>query len=214
MKTLQALIFGSAAFLMLFSICQAQEAENHNCGTTRHMNYLMSRNPGLEQQLKDIEVQMQKWAEQSATSRQGSLLPDVIPVVVHVLYSNSAENVSDQTIYNTIQALNEDYGRTAPDTTLTPAVWRPIAANTNIQFCLAQRDPNGAATNGIERRLTTSGPFDVDDYCKFYNTGGLDAWDVSKYFNIWICDLVPGLGGYGEFPSGNYSNTFGNVTDY
>ena len=214
MKFIKTLMLGSAAFLTLFSVCQAQE-ENHSCGTTQHMKYLMKKNPGLEQELKNIEVQMQKWGEQSGTWKlSGSLLPDVIPVVVHVLYSNAAENVSDQIVYNTIQSLNEDYGRTAPDTSLTPAVWKPIAASTNIQFCLAQRDPNGAATNGIERRQTSAGPFDVDDFCKFYNTGGLDAWDVSKYFNIWICDLVPGLGGYGEFPTGNYSNTFGNVTDY
>jgi len=174
---------------------------------------MIKKDPGLEKRMQDIELQMQKWVEQSPNYRQ-SAVPDVLPVVVHVLYANSAENVSDQAIYNTIQALNEDYGRTAPDTGLTPAVWKPIAASTNIQFCLAQRDPNGAVTNGIERRQTSAGPFNVDDLCKFYGTGGLDAWDVTKYFNLWICDLVSGLGGYGEFPTGNYSNTFGNVTDY
>ena len=211
MKSIHALYPALMVLFLSGKITVAQVTEQHSCGTTKHMDYLKSKNPGLEQQLKDFEIKVQKLSEQHP---QASLLPDVIPVVVHVLYSNSAENISDQEIYNTIQALNEDYGRTAPDTSLTPAVWKPIAANMNIQFCLATRDPNGAATNGIERRQTFSGPFDVDDFCKFYNTGGLDAWDVSSYFNIWICDLVPGLGGYGEFPSGNYSNTFGNVTDY
>jgi hypothetical protein len=214
MKLFYKLVAGLIIFILSGKITIAQDSENHSCGTTQHMKYMIKKNPGLEQELKDIESKMQRWIEQSANSRQSSLLPDVIPVVVHVLYSNAAENVSDQAIYNTIQALNEDYGRTAPDTGQTPAVWKPIAASTNIQFCLAQRDPSGAATNGIERRQTTASPFNVDDYCKFYNTGGLDAWDVSEYFNIWICDLVPGLGGYGEFPSGNYSNTFGNLTDY
>jgi len=178
-----------------------------------HLAWMKKKDPGLEQRMKDIEVRMKQWVEETASHRQAAL-PDVIPIVFHVLYANSAQNVSDQTIYNTLQALNEDYGRTNPDTNLTPAVWKPIAASTNIQFCLAQRDPNGAVTNGIERRQTSAGPFDVDDVCKFYGSGGLDAWDVTKYFNIWICDLVPGLGGYGEFPTGNYSNTFGNVTDY
>ncbi len=190
-----------------------QESSVHRCGTMEHLAWMKQKDPGLEQRMKDIEINMQKWAAQSSVWKQ-SAVNDYLPVVVHVLYSNTAQNVSDQTIYNTIQALNEDYGRTNPDTNLTPAVWQPIAASTNIQFCLAQRDPNGAITNGIERRQTTSGPFDVDDHCKFYSSGGLDAWDVTKYFNIWICDLVPGLGGYGEFPTGNYSNTFGNVTDY
>ena len=190
-----------------------QETTVHHCGTMEHLAWMKQKDPGLEKRMQDIEIQMQKWAAQSPARFQ-SAVPDVLPVVVHVLYANSAQNVSDQAIFNTIQALNEDYGRTNPDTNLTPAVWKPIAASTNIQFCLAQRDPNGAVTNGIERRQTTAGPFDVDDVCKFYGSGGLDAWDVTRYFNIWICDLVPGLGGYGEFPTGNYSNTFGNVTDY
>lgn len=208
-------IFLKIALLTVFSIEFAfgQESPNHQCGTMQHLAWMKKKDPGLEKRMQDIETQMAKWNEQTANLRQSSL-PDVVPVVVHVLYANSVQNVSDQTIINTIQALNEDYGRTNPDTSLTPAAWKPIAASTNIQFCLAQRDPNGVVTNGIERRQTSAGPFDVDDVCKFYGSGGLDAWDVTKYFNIWICDLVPGLGGYGEFPTGNYSNTFGNVTDY
>ena len=211
MKSFYALVPGLIIFFLSSTLSFAQDSENHSCGTTQHMKYLMKKNPGLEQQLKDFDLKMQQLAKHP---NQVSTIPDVLPIVVHVLYSNAAENVSDQLIYETIQALNEDYGRTAPDTNLTPSVWKPIAASMNIQFCLAQRDPNGNATNGIERRQTNSGPFDVDDFCKFYNTGGLDAWDVSQYFNLWICDLVSGLGGYGEFPSGNFSNTFGNVTDY
>ena len=63
MKTIQTLMLG----LMSFSLCMAQEPENHSCGTTQHMNYLMKKNPGLEQELKDVEVKMQKLAEQPGT---------------------------------------------------------------------------------------------------------------------------------------------------
>lgn len=213
MKIVKTLFSLALSLLISGGIAFSQEISNHQCGTMQHLAWMKKKDPGLEKRMQDIEIQMAKWNEQTANLRQSSL-PDVIPVVVHVLYANAVQNVSDQTIINTIQALNEDYGRTNPDTSLTPAVWKPIAASTNIQFCLAQRDPNGGVTNGIERRQTSAGPFDVDDVCKFYGSGGLDAWDVTKYFNIWICDLVPGLGGYGEFPTGNYSNTFGNVTDY
>ncbi|MEO8085352.1 MAG: T9SS type A sorting domain-containing protein [Bacteroidota bacterium] len=213
MKSFKTLLTCAAIACISVGEINAQESAVHHCGTMEHLAWMKQKDPSLEKRMQDIEVQMEKWAQESA-NRRPALLPDVIPVVVHVLYANTVQNVSDQAIMNTIQALNEDYGRTAPDTGLTPAVWKPIAASTNIQFCLAQRDPNGAVTNGIERRQTSSGPFDVNDVCKFYGSGGLDAWDVTKYFNLWICDLVPGLGGYGEFPTGNFSNTFGNVTDY
>ncbi|HKR03029.1 MAG TPA: T9SS type A sorting domain-containing protein [Bacteroidia bacterium] len=163
--------------------------------------------------LEQAEILMQQWIAANPNFRTSGLT-DTIPVVVHVVWKTAAQNISDLQVQNTILALNQDYGRTAPDTANTPAVWKPIAASTGIQFCLAVRDPLGAPTNGIERRQTTAGPFTTDDMVKSYLTGGLYAWDVTKYFNIWICDLAGGLGGYGEFPTAVPSNTFGNVTDY
>jgi hypothetical protein len=48
-----------------------------------------------------------------------------------------------------INQLNADYSRTNSDAGNTPSVWQSIAPNCEVQFCLAQRDPNGNATNGI-----------------------------------------------------------------
>ena len=201
------------AISMMFSSQTDAQSENTICGTTEYMEYLKNKRPNLEQELQQAEAIMQQWISSNPTLRLGGLT-DTIPVVVHVVWKTNGQNISDTQVKNTILALNQDYGRTAPDTGNTPAVWKPIAASTGIQFCLAKRDPFGAPTNGIERRQTTNGPFTTNDLVKSFSTGGLDAWDVSRYFNIWICDLTPGLGGYGEFPTANFSNTFGNVTDY
>ncbi|HEX2899745.1 MAG TPA: GEVED domain-containing protein, partial [Bacteroidia bacterium] len=37
---------------------------------------------------------------------------------------------------------------------------------------------------------------------KFNSSGGKDAWDRSKYLNIWVCNLSGGLLGYAQFPGG------------
>ena len=200
--------------LVLFTGTISLKAQGTDqCGTMQNLERLNTNDPKLKQKMKDYETQIQQWiSKNSASKTKASSI--IIPTVIHVVYKNGIENISNTLCNQIIQALNEDYGRTNADTTQTPTVWKPIAVNTGIQFCLAQRDPSGAPTTGIERRLTTNPNFTTDDKVKFYTNGGLDAWDVTRYFNIWICDLTPGLGGYGEFPTGSVSNTFGNVTDY
>ena len=140
-----------------------------------------------------------------------------IPVVVHVLYnaSNTNANISAGQILSQIQVLNRDFSRTNSDTVNTPAPFRPLAANTGIQFCLAQRDPNGNPSSGIERRQTTIVTFTANDAMKHFAQGGLDAWDVTQYLNIWVVDFGnSGLLGYGEFPTGTPSQTYGAVVQY
>jgi hypothetical protein len=112
--------------------------------------------------------------------------------------------------------MNEDFSRTNADTSNTPADFRTVAGNPNFQFCLAQRDPSGKPTTGIIRVETKEDGFDDrDDGVKSKATGGDDAWDVTRYYNIWICNFNdPGTLGYAEFPLGTASNTFGYVGSY
>jgi hypothetical protein len=137
-----------------------------------------------------------------------------LPTVVHVVYNTAAQNVSNTMVQDLITVLNQDYSRTNPDTINTPAAFLPIAANPEIQFCLAQTDPNGNATNGIIHTQTTVTSFATNNTVKYTAQGGADAWDVTKYFNIWICNMGSGLFGYSEFPTATPSNTFGAVLHY
>ena len=69
-----------------------------------------------------------------------------IPVVVHVVWNTSAQNISDAQIQSQIDVLNKDYRRTNIDEINTPNVWQAIAADCEIEFCLATTDPNGQPT--------------------------------------------------------------------
>ena len=44
---------------------------------------------------------------------------------------------------------------------MTPNVWQGIAADTEIDFCLATVDPNGALTTGITRTQTSQTSFSI-----------------------------------------------------
>jgi hypothetical protein len=58
----------------------------------------------------------------------------------------------------------------------TPSVFAALGVNTNIQFCMAQRDPSSNATNGIVRKSTTVNSFSSNDNVKHNSSGGDDAW--------------------------------------
>jgi len=88
-----------------------------------------------------------------------------------------------------------------------------LVANVDVQFCLAQRDPNGNASNGIVRKLTTSTSFSTNDNVKRSANGGSDAWPSSSYLNLWVCNISGGILGYAQFPGGSAA-TDGVVVNY
>lgn len=125
-----------------------------------------------------------------------------IPVVVHIVYNTSAQNISDAQVQSQIDVLNQDFQLNNADTTKIPAAFKSVLADCKIQFCLAKRDPNGNATTGIVRKSTTKTSFGSDDGVKYTSSGGDDAWNTSQYLNLWVCNLGSGLLGYAQFPGG------------
>ena len=121
-----------------------------------------------------------------------------IPVVVHVVWNDLAQNISDAQIQSQIEALNRDFRKR---NTVNSAFAR-FAVDCEIEFCLATRDTNGVATKGIERRQTNIaeiGSTFQDTFRRIYynSRGGLNAWNPQKYFNIWVCAFTPSAGTLG-----------------
>ncbi len=184
------------------------------CGTTEYMNNLKQNDPKLNEKLNQAEQIIQQWMSGHPNYRTSSTVPDTIPIVVHVVYQTALQNISDAQVISQIDVLNEDFARTNADSVNTPAIWQAIAGRLPYYFVLARRDPNGNPTNGIVRTPTSSNTFSTNNAIKFDSQGGSNAWDVNTYFNIWVGNLGGGLLGYGEFPTGTPSNTFGFVCLY
>lgn len=198
------------------AIGQAQVIPHRRtCGTMEVHNRLLETVPDYGQRLEQIEAFTRDYLarlqrEGGAARRSGVV---TIPVVVHVVYANEAQNISDAQIQSQIDILNEDYRRLNADWTSAPAVFQTVAADVRIQFQLAVRDPDCGATNGITRTSTTTTSFVKDDAVKFASSGGHDAWPTDKYLNIWVCNLAGDLMGYGAFP-GTPAAVDGVVIDY
>lgn len=124
-----------------------------------------------------------------------------IPVVVHVVYKNAAENISDAQINSQIDALNRDYRKLNVDFASVPPAFQPLGADMNITFCLASVDPNGMPTTGITRTPTNVQSFDQQTEPKFTAAGGHDNWNPEHYLNLWVCELANPLLGYATFPT-------------
>lgn len=141
-----------------------------------------------------------------------------IPVVVHVLYNTAAQNVSNDQIASQIEALNRDFRKQNADASKVPATFSGLAVDCEIQFCLAQRDPEGFPTSGITRTATSKTSFSngVDD-AKFDNQGGKNAWDTELYLNLWVVPSIKSNAGlvlgYSSFP-GDEKSIDGVVISY
>jgi hypothetical protein len=129
-----------------------------------------------------------------------------IPVIFHVLYNTTAQNVSTTRLLQQIDVLNKDYRKNNTDANLVPSAWAGLAADCEIEFCLAKQDPFGGWTDGIERLSTSTTVFDWQtDDMKFFSMGGADAWDRTRYLNIWVCNINGGVLGFATLPGGNAS---------
>ena len=174
--------------LILFQTVQLSAQQTKRCGTMEYMARLKREDPALANRLKEAELTIERETLKNKNMRTSNSTTTIyVPVVFHVLYNSSAENISDNRINDQIATMNKDYARLNADTNNTPATWKSIAANTNIQFCLARRDPNGNLTTGIIRTLVSASGFDPqsNDNAKFTSLGGADAWPLTKYLNVW-----------------------------
>jgi hypothetical protein len=135
-----------------------------------------------------------------------------IPIVVHIVFKNSSQNLPDEQIRSQVSVLNEDFNKNNADTINTLEVFKAHAGNAKITFSLATQDEYGNHSTGITRTSTQHAPFFNDDI-HYNNTGGKDAWPTSRYLNIWVCDLADGVFGYASQPK-SAPLTDGAVIDY
>jgi hypothetical protein len=162
---------------------------------------LVETDPGYRARRLKAEDDVRKLINSGAAMRTVARLI-TLPVVVHVVYRTSAENVSDAQIKSQIKALNLDYRAKNPDVKKVPEPWKSLIVDANIEFALATKDPSGKKATGITRTKTTVREWGPDDTVKSAKKGGADAWPRDRYLNLWVCSLGQGLLGYAQFPGG------------
>jgi hypothetical protein len=122
-----------------------------------------------------------------------------IPVVFHIIHNDGLENISQAQLMDAIKVLNNDYRRKAGTTGFSSD---PASDDLEIEFRLAQYDPSGKKSDGINRIKSTLTDSATDA------VKALSYWDSNKFLNVWVVKTISsasigGQGiilGYAQFP--------------
>lgn len=211
MKYFTLILWG--AFILL-SVPASAQTHDH-CATMENLDWKSQQDPQYRQRLDNTEQIARDWLDHNRSSVGAAVL--TIPVVVHIVYTAPDQNLPDSQILSQIAVLNEDFRKLNADTALRRPEFDSLAADMEVEFCLATTDPNGNPTTGITRTASSGGQFlgffGPTDDVKSSSTGGIEPWPTDQYLNVWVCDLLPIIAGYAQFP-GDDSLTDGVVIGY
>ncbi len=188
-------------FVLIFLLslaCHSSYSQHIRCSTMEYREKRLIENPVLRNAVNNAELLM---LNVDKSSRVNANIIS-IPVVVHVIWNLSVQNISDAQIQSQIKILNDDFRLLNKDSLKSNHPFWPFTSDTEIEFCLAKKDPNGNATTGITRTQTSVVEWDDfnSDDLKYTSLGGKDNWDPTKYLNIYVANLQDGLLGFATFP--------------
>ena len=217
MKTIHPMssMIGRLALAAILScstvLLSAQHVHTERCGQQAAVENLKNIHPENEQSIAEARDAAREYLERGGrtlrvTDDENTLY---IPVVVHVVYANEAQNISDEQVLSQIEVLNDDFNMENDDFGVIRTDFVDSAGDVNVRFCMAEFDPLGAPSDGIDRVMTTEVSFDSGDTpngwdnVKQSSTMGADAWPRNDYLNIWVCNLDPSSGVLGyAYPPG------------
>jgi PKD repeat protein len=200
-------LFAITFVLAGMSLNPASGQQKLPCGTDIVTEQLFSKHPELLEKYNQYETYTQNYVRNLEAKkakdvhRIAGVAPTayIIPIVFHILHQNGPEDISDAQIFDEMRILNEDWGHTNPDTgdACTPH-FKSIEGNNQVQFRLAQIDPRGNCTNGIDR-IYTNLTNNANDASK------INQWNPTEYVNVWVVKSitvagVPDIAGYAYFP--------------
>ena len=167
----------AAAFTINFSFAQNLKY----CGQVEAQERLRNRNPELYQQILQNKKELEDYTRIYAAQRSGERgTVYTIPVVFHIIHDYGAENISNEQVQDAVRIINEDFRKLNADTSVIVPAFRGIAEDAEIEFRLAQKDPQGNCTSGITR-----------------STSDINFWPRSMYLNVLVVKAIEGnVAGY------------------
>jgi PKD repeat protein len=200
---MKKLLLVTALFIAANSfVAKAQELKPVPCATFEYMRDVQMKDPQFVQNQQILE---QAYEYAKLHPQKSAQTKRIIPIVFHILHNGGIENIAKERVLEQVAILNKDFQRLNSDTNKTNPIYKSVAADCEIEFRLAQIDPNGNCTDGIVR-VKTLLTYNADDAIK-----AVSRWPNNKYFNVWVVETISGatlpsvILGRSQFPGG--SNT-------
>jgi len=166
----------------MVSIVSMSVMAQHSCAHKEQREKMQKEHPELIPAQEARRQFLENFTQNFSTNQSAqSFVNLLIPVVFHVVHDNGVENISDAQIHESIVQLNEDYAALNPELVDVHPNFTDLVANVGFEFRLAELDPNGEPTTGINRiqsELTYNGS---DIALK-----QMIQWDPTMYLNIWV----------------------------
>lgn len=173
-------------FLCLFTWAAGAQHNHTRCGNDDVLEEIKSQ-PDLYKKYMEGRALQFKLAQELPLKKSSEQLY-IIPVVYHVIYWDSTDNISEAQLRDGLEVMNTDFRRMNADTVNTRPLFRHLGADVRVEFRLATKDPDGNPTNGIDR---------VKDHITI-NAGAsvrvINQWPHEHYFNIWVVRKIDDSG--------------------
>lgn len=184
------------SFIALFLAGNYANAQQTNwCGSAAANRKIFDENPRLKQDYEALFL--------DGMTKSDDTTIFTIPVVFHILHEYGAENISDAQVFDQMAILNRDYRAINTDTADVINPFKGIIGDAKIQFKLANYDPLGNCTNGIDRIYThlTNGASDLSK---------VQQWFRPHYLNVWVTKTIgsAGTAGYAYYPTATNGTAF------
>ncbi|MDX5319454.1 MAG: PKD domain-containing protein, partial [Bacteroidota bacterium] len=192
--------FSALIGLALLALSIAPEAKAQCLNDDHYFETQSQNDPAAHQRMLEA---MEVWKVDQQNPAQGKKKQVYrIPVVFHVIHQYGDENISKDQILDQMRIINEDFRRLNADASNTRSVFQSVAADCEMEFYLAKRDPNGNCTEGINR-IYSPLTNDARD-----NVKAVSYWPSDRYLNVWVVKSIknsvddPGVItlGYAQFP--------------
>lgn len=206
--TLAAAFFLGSFSLIAQSVPVGPDGLMH-CGTDHEMQKVFTDHPEIKADFEAREAAAE--AQDAVDYRNGYSNPGnsrngnptvqsggpptyIIPIVFHIIHDYGYENITDAQVIDEVRILNTDFRKNNADTSQIVSQFVGLAADAQIEFRLANIDPNGNCTNGIDRVYSVE-TYIGDDGSK------LNYWPRNKYLNVWVVKTISsGAAGYAYLP--------------
>ena len=156
------------------------------CGQKHYYQDHLNNHPEVVQERNQLEDFTRNFVmNYNPDSKVASI---TIPVVFHVNDPSNPQKITMAQVQSAIDILNDDFTAQNFDFGEIRAEFSGIAANLDIHFCLATKDPNGNTTTGITYHFNSYNGREPDGYGSAVK--GVEYWPNDEYLNIWIVNYV------------------------
>ncbi|MBL0340604.1 MAG: T9SS type A sorting domain-containing protein [Bacteroidetes bacterium] len=184
-----------AAAILVTVLTGSYAQQFRTCDTDEMMRKAKLEDPSYAVRLAELQQFTESYVQQAGNQKTSGTIIYTIPVVFHVIHNYGGENISKAQILDAVDILNKSFQKFYADSVDVALAFQPIIADVQVQFRLAQLDPNGNCTDGITRTVSSL-TYAGDDQVK-----QLINWPQNKYFNIWVVQTIAsGAAGYAYFP--------------